>query len=77
MRSGNLMIFDPVTYYSDRETDIAMTESFGRFSNNLYTAYCEEYPLDPNYKVRRNFIILITYLIILIYLAKGILIEPN
>ncbi|NQY51146.1 MAG: fructosamine kinase family protein [Piscirickettsiaceae bacterium] len=32
---GNPMVFDPATYYSDRKIDIAMTESFGRFSNNF------------------------------------------
>ena len=48
------MIFDPAPYYGDRETDIAMTELFGRFSNNFYEAYREEYPLDQNYEVRKK-----------------------
>lgn len=51
---GNPVIFDPACYYGDREADIAMTELFGGFDNNFYSAYQAQYPLDPGYKVRKT-----------------------
>lgn len=51
--SGIPVIFDPATYYGDREADIAMTELFGGFSQRFYSAYNESYPLDVGYKVRK------------------------
>lgn len=48
------VIFDPATYYGDREADIAMTELFGRFDSRFYTAYDAEWPLDPGYARRRD-----------------------
>ncbi|MDC9725934.1 MAG: fructosamine kinase family protein [Gammaproteobacteria bacterium] len=50
---GNPVIFDPACYYGDRETDIAMTELFGGFNSDFYTAYQTEYPLDSGYKTRK------------------------
>jgi len=51
---GNPVIFDPACYYGDRETDIAMTELFGGFNYDFYTAYQSEYPLDSGYKTRKT-----------------------
>ncbi len=51
---GHPVIFDPASYYGDRETDIAMTELFGGFNNDFYAAYQAEYPLEPGYKVRKT-----------------------
>ena len=51
---GNPVIFDPACYYGDRETDIAMTELFGGFGGDFFSAYQAEYPLDPGYKVRKT-----------------------
>lgn len=50
---GNPVIFDPAVYYGDRETDIAMTELFGGFPADFYSAYRHHYPLDPGYNVRK------------------------
>ncbi len=50
---GNPVMFDPACYYGDRETDIAMTELFGGFSRDFYSAYQDEYPLDAGYKTRK------------------------
>ncbi len=50
---GKPVLFDPAVYYGDRETDIAMTELFGSFSNDFYSAYQHEYPLDSGYNVRK------------------------
>lgn len=51
--AGNPVIFDPATYYGDREADLAMTELFGGFSRSFYDAYAGAWPLDPGYRVRK------------------------
>ena len=53
-REGQAVIFDPATYYGDRETDIAMTELFGGFGPSFYSAYQEHSPLPDGYKLRRD-----------------------
>ncbi len=53
-RQEEAIIFDPACYYGDRETDIAMTELFGGFSANFYSAYNESFPLDSNYSTRKT-----------------------
>lgn len=50
---GNPVLFDPAVYYGDRETDIAMTELFGGFPANFYSAYRHDYPLDSGYNLRK------------------------
>lgn len=50
---GEPVIYDPATYYGDRETDIAMTELFGGFSNDFYRAYNDTWPLDADYQIRK------------------------
>ena len=47
------VIYDPATYYGDRETDIAMTELFGGFPPSFREAYETAWPLDPGYVRRR------------------------
>jgi len=49
----NPVLFDPAVYYGDRETDIAMTELFGGFPANFYSAYRHDYPLDSGYNLRK------------------------
>lgn len=53
-RDGNPVIFDPATYYGDREADIAMTELFGGFPHDFYAAYNDAWPLDAGYKTRKT-----------------------
>lgn len=50
---GNPVLFDPAVYYGDREADIAMTELFGGFTADFYSAYRYDYPLDSGYNVRK------------------------
>jgi fructosamine-3-kinase len=50
---GNPVLFDPAVYYGDREADIAMTELFGGFPVNFYSAYRHDYPLDSGYNTRK------------------------
>lgn len=51
---GQPVVFDPASYYGDREADIAMTELFGGFGQRFHAAYREVYPLDAGYSVRRS-----------------------
>lgn len=51
---GNPVLFDPAVYYGDRETDIAMTELFGGFPADFYSAYRYNYPLDSGYNIRKH-----------------------
>ncbi len=53
-QAGQPVIFDPASYYGDREADIAMTELFGGFGTPFYAAYNAAWPLDPGYRVRKS-----------------------
>lgn len=53
-KNGDPVIFDPAVYYGDRETDIAMTELFGGFTSEFYSAYNEVWPLDKGYQQRKK-----------------------
>lgn len=52
--NGNPVIYDPATYYGDREADIAMTELFGGFGGGFHDAYQSIYRLDSGYPVRKT-----------------------
>jgi len=54
LAGGEPVLFDPAVYYGDREADIAMTELFGGFAQDFYSAYRESWPLDAGYGVRRT-----------------------
>lgn len=47
------VIFDPASYYGDRETDLAMTELFGGYSQEFYNGYNQANPIDKGYKTRK------------------------
>ena len=47
-------IFDPAIYFGLRETDLAMTELFGRLPQKFYDAYQEAFPLNPGYDERKD-----------------------
>ena len=51
--SGEPAIFDPATYYGDREVDVAMTELFGGFPAAFYRGYNEVFPLGSGYEQRK------------------------
>lgn len=51
--NGNPVLFDPAVYYGDREADIAMTQLFGGFPADFYSAYRYDYPLDSGYNIRK------------------------
>lgn len=48
----NPCIFDPASYYGDREVDLAMTQLFGGFSAVFYQAYQEQWPLPSGHQAR-------------------------
>ena len=54
LADGTPVIFDPAIYYGDREADIAMTELFGGYAPEFYSAYQQAYPLDAGYSIRKN-----------------------
>jgi fructosamine-3-kinase len=53
---GNVVpvIFDPATYYGDREADIAMTYLFGGFGSDFYDGYESEWPLPEGHQKRKT-----------------------
>ncbi|MFC1665897.1 fructosamine kinase family protein [Pseudomonadota bacterium] len=53
-RAGENVIFDPASYYGDRECDLAMTELFGGFDREFYAAYASILPHDEGYAVRKR-----------------------
>ena len=48
------VIFDPATYFGDREADIAMTRLFGGFGDSFYRAYQAAWPLDSGARARTS-----------------------
>jgi fructosamine-3-kinase len=47
------VLFDPAFYFGDRETDLAMTELFGRFPVQFYQGYADIWPLEVDYEYRK------------------------
>lgn len=54
LSDGTPVIFDPGTYYGDRETDLAFSEFFGGFPTAFYAAYEKEWPLATGYERRKQ-----------------------
>lgn len=50
---GRAWLIDPAAYVGDFETDLGMTELFGRFPPAFYRAYQEENPVDGGYQERK------------------------
>jgi len=48
------VIYDPACYFGDAETDLAMTELFGRFPESFYQGYREFRAIDEGYEERRD-----------------------
>ena len=51
---GRAWLIDPAAYVGDFETDLTMTELFGRFPQVFYQAYHEVNPVDPGYRERKD-----------------------
>ena len=52
--AGQPVIFDPASYFGDREADLAMTELFGGFGSEFYAAYQAHSPITDGYPLRRE-----------------------
>lgn len=52
--AGTPVIYDPATYYGDRETDLAFSEFFGGFPPAFYKAYDATFPISPGYEQRKD-----------------------
>ncbi|WP_017445478.1 fructosamine kinase family protein [Gayadomonas joobiniege] len=59
--SGNIsacadtpVIYDPASYYGDREIDIAMSQLFARFPDDFYQAYQAAWPLPKDAADRQH-----------------------
>ncbi len=50
---GTPVIYDPATYYGDRETDLAFSEYFGGFPPAFYQGYRSAWPLPADYERRK------------------------
>ena len=50
---GQPVLFDPATYYGDRETDLAMSELFGGFDDRFYQSYRQSWAIDSGYATRK------------------------
>jgi fructosamine-3-kinase len=53
-QTGMPTIYDPASYYGDREAELAMTELFGGFPADFYAAYNDSYPLASGYRIRKS-----------------------
>lgn len=52
LEDGSPAIFDPASYYGDRETDLAFSRLFGGFPPAFYTAYENAWPLPAGHERR-------------------------
>ncbi len=53
-KNGLGTLFDPASYWADREVDISMTRLFGGFNRDFYKGYEEIWPLDNFSKERTD-----------------------
>jgi fructosamine-3-kinase len=52
-QNGIPVLFDPASYYGDRETDLAFSELFSGFPNEFYQSYNSTWPLMSSYLQRK------------------------
>ena len=53
-KNGLGSLYDPASYWADREVDISMTKLFGGFNREFYKGYEEIWPLDKFSKDRTD-----------------------
>ena len=53
-KNGLGTLYDPASYWADREVDISMTKLFGGFNREFYKGYEEIWPLDKFSKDRTD-----------------------
>jgi fructosamine-3-kinase len=47
-------LVDPAAHFGLRETDLAMTELFGRLPQTFYDSYRDAFPQNPGYEERKQ-----------------------
>ena len=52
--AGEPVIYDPACYYGDHEADLAMMELFGSPGERFFAVYHEHFPIDADYRLRRD-----------------------
>lgn len=52
--NGRPIIYDPASYWGDRECDLAFTELFEPFSDKFYQTYHQHFPIDEGYQDRKR-----------------------
>ena len=58
LKSGEPVIFDPATYFGDREAEFGIIEMFGGFAPEFYQGYHSEWPLDQGFSSRKDLYLL-------------------
>ncbi len=53
--NGEPVIIDPAVYYGHREMDLGMSQLFGGFDQQFYSAYHRAFPLEPGWQERLDF----------------------
>ncbi|WP_339616949.1 fructosamine kinase family protein [uncultured Gilvimarinus sp.] len=54
LTDGRPVLFDPASYYGDREADLAFTLVFGGFGHEFYRSYKEVWPLPARWQARES-----------------------
>ena len=52
--AGHPCLVDPAVHFGLRETDLAMTELFGRLPQTFYDSYRDAFPQNPGYEERKQ-----------------------
>ncbi len=52
--NGTPCLIDPAVCFASREMDLAMMQLFGGFSNEVFNAYNEAFPLEKKWKTRTD-----------------------
>jgi len=68
---GMPVLIDPAVYLGHGEVDLAMSELFGGFDEEFYTAYEEAVGLDPAYQAYRRDVYQLYYLLVHVNLFGG------
>lgn len=63
LKDGTPALFDPTSFYGDREFDLGMASGFGAFNQSFYESYNEAYPLDEGWQDRLSFYSLYMFMV--------------
>jgi len=54
-QAGEAVLIDPAVYFGHREMDLGMSQLFGGFHRQFYSAYNEISPLKPGWEKRLDY----------------------